>query len=119
MKMSDIMDRVLDRIQENDLSTDRAQYSTVQNNLSACVQVIEFILNELYKGEMYKIDTSEFFNLVVIRMNNLEKITYDDSMNYYDTTKKFQELFKESGINVNLVMFVGNMFTNNYNLVIE
>lgn len=119
MKMNDIMDRVLDRIQENDLNMDRAQYSTVQNNLRSCVYIIEFILDELYKGDLYKIDTSEFFNLIVIRMNKIGKITYNDSMNYYDTTKKFQELFEESGINVNLVMFVGDVGTNNYNLVIE
>lgn len=119
MKMSDIMDRVLDRIKETDSTTDYAHYSIVQNNLRACNQIIEYILDELYKGESYKIDTSEFFNLIVIRMHKLEKITYKDSMNYYDTTKKFQELFKESGIHVNLVMFIGDINTNNYKLVIE
>ena len=119
MKMNDVIDKVLERITKNNKNLDHANYSMVQDNLYKCRSVIEFILGEISKDEPYKIDVTEFFNLIVIRMNKKGNISYKDSKEYYDIFKKFKAVFNESGIQINLVILVGDLGMNNYNLLIE
>ena len=119
MKMNSVIDKVLEKITKNNLNLDHANYSMVQDNLYKCKSVIEFILGEISKDEPYKIDVTEYFNLIVIRMNKKGFLSYKDSKDYYDIFKKFQSLFKESGIQINLVILVGDLKLNNYNLLIE
>lgn len=113
MRMNNVIDDISRHIREKGLLPINKPYSLIQENLGKCKLVVEHILKQKCENVMYKVDTSEYFNLVVIRID-CNEINYNNSLYYMDICKKFKETFTESGVEVNVALFLGDLDSNNY-----
>ena len=116
MKMNEVMDEIINKIKSKCLIPMNKPYQLIQYNLYKCKTVVEHILQQKYTDVMYNVDTSEYFNLVVIRISNNE-FNYEKDSEYMKMCKDFKELFTESGMHdVNIALITGDLRVDNYRL---
>ena len=114
MKMNNVMDELMTKIISKQLIPMNKPYQYIQDNLYKCKIVVEHILQQKYKGTMYCVDVSEYFNLIVIRMSN-DNNNFNKDNEYIKLCKDFKELFTESGLyDINVALLSGNISKNDY-----
>ena len=113
MKMEYGLNKILDEIRNKGrLPIDIPLYQ-LQTNLLHCKMVIEHIMSEKCKGRRFTTDVSEYFNLIVIRVETVLN-SIEEEATYTQMCKDFKDLFTECGIEINLAMFLGNIKDDNY-----
>lgn len=112
MDMNNAVDIILDKIKKNGLIPNNKPYNVIQDNLSKCTMVVNHILS-MTCDLMYKVDVSEYFNLVMIRIDT-QDFGPEACVHYINTCKKFKETFTESGIEVNVAIMLGDIGKNEY-----
>ena len=70
-------------------------------------------MTEKCKGRYFTTDVSEYFNLIVIRVETALDNIEEEAM-YTQMCRDFKDLFPECGIEINIAMFLGNIKNDNY-----
>lgn len=113
MKFGDTLNNVLTEIRVRGRLPVGIPVSQLQTQLLQCKIVMEQVLNEKYKGVYFKIDVSEYFNLIIIRVATVDD-GLDTEANYTQLCKDFKDLFTECGIRINVAIFLGNIEKDDY-----
>ena len=113
MKMEHGLNKILDEIINKGRLPIDIPLHQLQTNLLHCKMVVDHILSEKCKGRKFTTDTSEYFNLIVIRIETINN-TIDEEVKYTQMCKDFKDLFTECGIKINLAIFLGNIHDDNY-----
>lgn len=113
MKMEYSLNKILDEIRNKGRLPINIPLCQLQTNLIHCKMVIEHIMTEKYKGRYFTTDVSEYFNLIVIRVETALDNIEEEAM-YTQMCRDFKDLFTECGIEINIAMFLGNIKNDNY-----
>ena len=113
MKMEYGLNKILDEIRNKGRLPINTPLCQLQTNLIHCKMVIEHIMTEKCKGRYFTTDVSEYFNLIVIRVETALNSIEEEAM-YTQMCRDFKYLFTECGIELNLAMFIGNIKNDNY-----
>lgn len=113
MKMECGLNKILDEIRNKGKLPINMPLCQLQTNLLHCKTVVDHILSEKCKGRYFTTDVSEYFNLIVIRIE-MSNTTIDEEAKYAQICKDFKDLFTECGIEVNLALFLGDVKGDNY-----
>ena len=113
MKMEYGLNKILDEIRNKGRLPINIPLPQLQANLLHCKMVIEHIMTEKCKGRCFTTDVSEYFNLIVVRVETALDSIEEEAM-YTQMCKDFKDLFTECGIEINLAIFLGNVKEDDY-----
>ena len=113
MKLNDMLKDTQEQLKRFDCIPKSSSYREVQENLRKCEIVVDHILREKLKGQLYFIDVSEYFNLIIVRVDS-GKPSIDDMDQLDKYCKDFKQLFSENDVNINITFLLGNVKKDKY-----
>lgn len=113
MKMEYGLNKILDEIRNKGRLPINIPLCQLQTNLLQCKLVIDHIMTEKCKGRYFTTDVSEYFNLIVIRVETA-KDTIEEEALYTQMCKDFKDIFTDCGIPINIAIFLGDIKNDNY-----
>ncbi len=111
MKLEEHMETIYNNIDVKKVKG--TSYQILQENLLKAKTIVDFVLSHKCKNRRYKTDVSEYFNLIIIRVDSyMTGITEEG--NFAIMCKDFKELFMESGVEINIAILLGSIDKNDY-----
>lgn len=113
MTLNEILSETRDLLEKYDKIPRDKSYRDIQENLRKCKIVVEHILKEKCKDDMFLVDISEYFNWIIVRVNST-RFDVEDEILYNDIIKKFKELFIENNLDINISIVLGSIKRDRY-----
>lgn len=111
MKLEEHMETIYNNI---DIKKVRGNsYQILHDNLMKAKTIVDFVLSHKCKNKRYKTDVSEYFSLIIIRIDSC-LMTIPEEGTYAILCKDFKELFLESGVEINIAILLGSIDKNDY-----